>query len=158
MRSFRRFLYTWWLQLTFKSSLDVASFIELTTSSWAWRTFIREAFSCIEYSLQPPKQIATNINLSQLAPFWQVKKEKIQNISPQETYWTSRSKHPLINTHQEKGIFHPPYFGNKLNFKQLAQHAKVLKQHKTKTKSGANINDRFHWPVPINRNQVKKDY
>ena len=66
MRSFRRFLYTWssWWWLTVKSSLDAASFMELITSSWAWRTLIREAFSCIEYSLQQTISCATKHKLA----------------------------------------------------------------------------------------------
>lgn len=67
IRSFRSFAYPWWSWLTFRSSLDAASFMELITSSWAWRTLIREALSCMEYSLQNPiKEAVTYPHLSTL--------------------------------------------------------------------------------------------
>lgn len=113
MRSFKRFLYTWWSRPTFKSSLVADSFILLTTSSWACRTLIREAFNCIEYSLQT-YNCDVKFKLSELPPFFQVRKMKILVIWLQETNQASiEPSNSLIN--KKKG-FSPFIFYNNITF------------------------------------------
>lgn len=51
IKSLRSFLYVLLSWETLRISLLADSFMEFTTSSCAWRNFIRDAFSCIEYSL-----------------------------------------------------------------------------------------------------------
>lgn len=92
MRSLRRFLYTCWSWLTHRSSFAAASLMELTTSSCACRTLIREAFNCIEYSLQAYNKQCKQTELYTLGTMISVVVLPLMALIPIHTPYKDQSK------------------------------------------------------------------